>query len=462
MSNSSLLAPGSTLEKRYRIIRELGRGGFGRTYLAEDINRYGENCVLKEFSPVVQSPKAAELFDREANMLYNLQHPQIPRFRELLRTDLGGNPSLFLVQDYIPGETYEQILISRQQQGNNFTEAEVTQLLFQILPVLEYIHSKNLIHRDVSPDNIIQHNADKLPFLIDFGSVKQIAATALFQFRGQSDTAIGKQGYSPAEQMRLGKVSAASDLYALAVTALVLLTGKKPQKLYDISSKTWNWRSSSRASLTHVTVSPNLATVLDKMLAEQPGDRYQSAKEVREALKDPKLSQIGSIISQMVTMNFVGRPFNQRTQTATNNNPPVVQNNQVINSNTSKFKLIPWKTLGSLSVVLLPGILAFSAIKSGLTLPKLPEIPKFPDRSHSSDPSLDADIARQENIGKRRKNLNIEPDIFYNKVDELFYNKYPELQGRTLTDKPEDAPIRRKWYEVAEKFLDKLEKGEQF
>ncbi|MEG4996302.1 serine/threonine-protein kinase [Microcoleus sp. B4-D4] len=455
MSNSSLLAPGSTLEKRYRIIRELGRGGFGRTYLAEDINRYGENCVLKEFSPVVQSPKAAELFDREANMLYNLQHPQIPRFRELLRTDLGGNPSLFLVQDYIPGETYEQILISRQQQGNNFTEAEVTQLLFQILPVLEYIHSKNLIHRDVSPDNIIQHTADKLPFLIDFGSVKQIAATALFQFSGQSDTAIGKQGYSPAEQMRLGKVTPASDLYALAVTALVLLSGKKPQKLYDIHNKTWDWRS-------HVTVSQNLGTVLDKMLAEQPGDRYQSAKQVREALKDPKLSQIGSIISQMVTMNFVGRPFKYSTQTATNNNTPVVQNNQIINSNTSKFKLIPWKILGSLSVVLLPGILAFSAIKSGLTLPKLPEIPKFPDRSHSSDPSLDADIARQENIGKRRKNLNIEPDIFYNKVDELFYNKYPELQGRTLTEKPEDAPIRRKWYEVAEKFLDRLEKGEQF
>ena len=118
------------------------------------------------------------------------------------------------------------------------------------------------------------------------------------------------------EQMRHGKVSAASDLYALAVTALVLLSGKKPQKFYDIHNRTWDWRS-------HVTVSQNLGTVLDKMLAEPPGDRYQSAKEVREALKDPKLSQIGNIISQMVTMNFVGRPFRNSTQTATNNNPPV-------------------------------------------------------------------------------------------------------------------------------------------
>ncbi|WP_293349756.1 MULTISPECIES: serine/threonine-protein kinase [unclassified Microcoleus] len=454
MSNPSPLAPGSTLEKRYRIIRELGRGGFGRTYLAEDINRYNEQCVLKEFSPVVQSPKAAELFDREASMLYNLQHPQIPRFRELLRTDLGGNLSLFLVQDYIPGQTYEEILISRQQQGKNFTEAEVTQLLFQLLPVLEYIHSRNLIHRDVSPDNIIQHSVDKLPFLIDFGSVKQIAATAVFQFRGQAATAIGKQGYSPPEQMRHGKVSAASDLYALAVTALVLLSGKKPQKFYDIHNRTWDWRS-------HITVSPNLGTVLDKMLAEPPGDRYQSAKEVREALKDPKLSQIGNIISQMVTMNFVGRPFKNITKTATNNQTPVNQNPQIVKT-TNILKLIPWKTVASLSVVLLPGVLAFGAVKSGFTLPKLPELPKFPELPQfPTNTSLDAEIARQEKIGKRRKNLNIDPDIFYQKVDELFYNKYPELQGRTLTDKPEDAEIRQKWCEVAEDFLDNLEKGGQ-
>jgi serine/threonine protein kinase len=454
MSNSSPVTPGSTLEKRYRILRELGRGGFGRTYLAEDINRYNEHCVLKEFSPVVHSPKAVELFDRESSMLYSLQHPQIPRFRELLRTDIGGSQALFLVQDYIKGQTYEEILISRQQQGKNFSEAEVTQLLFQLLPVLEYIHSRNLIHRDISPDNIIQHDADKLPFLIDFGSVKQIAATALFQSKGQSDTAIGKQGYSPIEQMRQGKVSPASDLYALAVTALVLLTGKKPQKLYDVNQKTWDWRA-------HVTVSQNLGMVLDRMLADRSGDRYQSAKEVREALKDPKLSQISSIISQMVTMNFVGRPFKNATQIPTSNHTPVNQNPQIV-KNINIFKLIPWKAVASLSMVLLPGMLAFSVVKSGFTLPKLPELPKFPELPQLPDTSLDAEIARQEKIGKRRKSLNIEQDIFYHQVDELFYNKYPELKGRTLTEKPEDAEIRRKWCEVAEDFLDKLEKGGQF
>ncbi|MEG4092850.1 serine/threonine protein kinase, partial [Microcoleus sp. Pol12B4] len=240
--------------------------------------------------------------------------------------------------------------------------------------------------------------------------------------------------------------------YALAVTALVLLSGKKPQKLYDINNKTWDWRS-------HVSVSPNLASVLDRMLAEQPGDRYQSAKAVREALKDPKLSQIGSIISQMVTMNFVGRPFKNTTQTATSNHTPVHQNPQLVN-NHSTFKLIPWKTLGSLSVILVPGILAFSVVKSGFTLPKLPDLPKFSSRQQPPDTSLEqAEIIRQEKIGERRKNLNINQDIFYQKVDELYYNKYPEFQGRTLTEKPEDAEIRQKWYEVAEDLLDKLEKG---
>ncbi|MGL5065470.1 MAG: protein kinase domain-containing protein [Microcoleus sp.] len=451
MSNSSLLSPGSIVEKRYRILRELGRGGFGRTYLAEDTNRYGERCVLKEFSPVVHSTKAEELFDREASMLYQLQHPQIPRFRELLRTELSGNKSLFLVQDYIEGLTYEEILISRQQQGKNFSEAEVTQFLFQLLPILEYIHSKNLIHRDISPDNIIQNNSDKLPFLIDFGSVKQIAANAVYQLSRQQDTAIGKQGYSPSEQMRLGKVSPASDLYALAVTALVLLTGKKTQKLYDSNSKTWNWHS-------HVNVSQNLGSVLDKMLAEQPRDRYQSAKEVREALKDPKLSAINSILSQIVTVNFVGRRFQQTSQTANQNHPPATPNNQAINHNSHNFKLVTWKRVASLSVVLLPGILAFNFVKSGFTLPKLPEIPQITQRQ---DASLDKEIARQEKIGIRRKNLDVDRDVFYQKVDELFYNKYPELKGRTLTEKPEDAAIREKWYRVAEDLLDRLERGEQ-
>ena len=99
------IQPGQILSNRYAVIRQLGQGGFGRTYLAEDINRFREPCVLKEFSPQVQTPyvleKAEELFQREATVLYKLQHPQIPKFRELFRTNLSGKEYLFLVQDYL-------------------------------------------------------------------------------------------------------------------------------------------------------------------------------------------------------------------------------------------------------------------------------------------------------------------------------------------------------------------------
>jgi serine/threonine-protein kinase len=140
---------------RYRVLHELGHGGFGRTYLAEDTNRFHERCVLKEFAPQVQGTealhKAEELFEREAGILYKLQHPQIPRFRELFQADWQGKRRLFLVQDYVEGETYQALLRSRQNQGYGFTEADVTQLLLQLLPVLDYIHACGVIHRDISP-----------------------------------------------------------------------------------------------------------------------------------------------------------------------------------------------------------------------------------------------------------------------------------------------------------------------
>src|ERR671932_2454072 len=174
------LGAGHVLEKRYRIVSQLGQGGFGRTYLAEALQRFSDRCVLKEYAPQVQGApelqKAKELFEREAGALHKLHHPQLPGFWELFQADMGGGVGcLFLVQDYIEGQTYFDLLKS----GKRLSEAEVLQLLYQILPVLSYIHSKGVIHRDISPDNIILRNSDHLPVLIDFGCIKQVAATAV-------------------------------------------------------------------------------------------------------------------------------------------------------------------------------------------------------------------------------------------------------------------------------------------
>jgi serine/threonine protein kinase, bacterial len=277
------LAAGNVLEDRYRIVQQIGQGGFGRTYLCENLTRFNEPCVLKEFAPQVQGTyaleKAKKLFEREASVLHNLAHPQIPRFRELFEMKTGSH-GLFLVQDYVAGQTYRYLLAARQNQNRLFTEEEIQKLLIDTLPVLQYIHSLGVIHRDIAPDNLMLRSSDNLPVLIDFGGVKQIAVNAEIQATGNTEvpTCLGKVGYAPYEQMQRGAVSANSDLYALAATCLVLLTGKEPTELIDPQSLTWNWRSA-------INLESNLGKLFDRMLQPNPTARYQSASEVLGALK---------------------------------------------------------------------------------------------------------------------------------------------------------------------------------
>ena len=287
------LNSGDILNSRYRILNQLGHGGFGRTYLAEDLNRFNEHCVLKEFAPQLQGSfalsKAQELFEREAGILYRLQHSQIPKFRELFRYKYEDKGRLFLVQDHIEGQTYHTLGHNYCQEGKRFSEEEINRLFSQLLPVLEHIHSMGLIHRDISPDNIILRSTDKLPVLIDFGSIKDIATKAQSQLINETipdtetlpliGTIIGKSGYAPPEQIDRGIVFAHSDLYALAATAVVLLTGKQPQQLVDPNTYRWNWQE-------EVSLSPKWEWVLTTMLSPAPGDRFSSATEVRHTLEN--------------------------------------------------------------------------------------------------------------------------------------------------------------------------------
>lgn len=268
----------TVLQNRYRIVRVLGQGGFGRTYLAHDQNRFNEYCVLKEFMPARGEPhqiqKAKELFKREATVLYQLRHPQIPQFHALFEQE----QRLFLVQDYVEGKNYRTLLAERVRRKQPFTEPEAYELLSKVLPVLDYIHHCGVIHRDISPDNLMLRQQDQMPVLIDFGVVKDIASR-LQPARASGATSVGKLGYAPSEQLQTGRVYPASDLYTLAVTVLVLLTGAEPQELYDDQTLTWRWQQ-------HITLNPGLANVLNKMLSHRPGDRYASAKEVLKALGD--------------------------------------------------------------------------------------------------------------------------------------------------------------------------------
>jgi serine/threonine protein kinase len=282
------LNPGTLINNRYQVQKVLGQGGFGRTYLAFDMQRFGESCVLKEFVPENTKEdlvrKSRELFEREAKVLYQINHPQIPKFLAWLTQE----DRLFIVQEYIQGKTYSELLYEHLSQRKvPFSEVEVIQWLQDLLPVLTYIHQQNIIHRDISLDNVMFSTKQAKPVLIDFGVVKE-KVTEIFSKieQGASPLArgsiVGKVGYSPPEQIYMGYCYPCSDIYALGVSALVLLTGKMPHLLVDYLTLKWQWRS-------HTRVSEALGKILDKMLAEQPGQRYQSANEVFSALQSISL-----------------------------------------------------------------------------------------------------------------------------------------------------------------------------
>lgn len=278
------LLPGTQLRDRYIIKYPIGQGGFSRTYLAEDTGRFHEQVTIKELTPIDQEAyvlqKAEELFQREAAILHKLASPQIPRFWEFFR----DGKRLFLVQDYIEGKTYQTLLEERISGGKSFSESEIIELFQQLLPVLSYLHNYGVIHRDISPDNLICRASDGMPVLIDLGGVTKIslemAATTSNSEQSavyKSATRLGKIGYAPDEQLRLGIAAPHSDLYALAVTALVLMTGKSPQQLINLETMEWNWQQ-------YLNLSPILTSILNRMLANQPVERFQSADQVLQQL----------------------------------------------------------------------------------------------------------------------------------------------------------------------------------
>ncbi|HEY9607851.1 MAG TPA: serine/threonine-protein kinase [Allocoleopsis sp.] len=328
------LTPGTRLRDRYVIVHPLGQGGMGRTYLAEDTGRFNERVTLKELMPFLQGTqalqKAEELFQREAAILYKLSSPQIPRFWEFFRE----GKRLFLVQDYIEGKTYHTLLEERMAIGQYFSEAEIVELLWQLLVVLSYLHSLGIIHRDISPDNIICRASDGLPILIDLGGVVQIplevgetVSHTPNSVPFSSKTRLGKMGYAPDEQMRLGIVAPHSDLYALAVTALVLMTGKQPQELIDPDTLHWIWQQ-------ELSLSPRVSFMLNRMLAPNPSDRFHSADEVVEYLL-ATASHVSATTQMMNTIAFIPKAANSRSKPAHNGSGNHAGQGQLLDSSVA-------------------------------------------------------------------------------------------------------------------------------
>jgi serine/threonine protein kinase/sugar lactone lactonase YvrE len=264
------------LRGRYRIVQPLGQGGFGKTFLSVDEDRLNTRCVIKQFSPQLKGTKALEkaikLFEQEAIRLHELgEHPHIPALQAYFEQD----KRLYLVQQFIEGPTLSQEL-SRQ---GPFSEQKIREVLVRLLPILKFVHDRHVIHRDITPANIIRRKLDNRLVLIDFG-VAKLLTEATSTLPG---TKIGTEGYAPVEQLRSGKAYPASDLYSLGATCLYLLTQVKPEDLYDPLGGRWLWRE--HLAQRGAGISDRIGQILDKMLKDLVNDRYQSADEVMHDLR---------------------------------------------------------------------------------------------------------------------------------------------------------------------------------
>jgi eukaryotic-like serine/threonine-protein kinase len=268
---------GKTLRNRYKIVKLLGRGGSGDTYLAVDLDLPGlPHCVVKHFKPKSLNtdfvPIAKSLFAREAEVLYQLgnNHDQIPR----LFAHFDENGDFYLVQEFIDGhDLTKEILPSRC-----LSEEAVFDLLRDILEVVVFVHEHNIIHRDIKPQNLMRRHWDNKIVLIDFGSIKKIGALGMNE-QGQTNinVAIGTPGYMPNEQSK-GKPQLSSDVYAVGMIGIQALTGLRADQIpKDPNTGEVIWRDKAQ-------VSNALANVLDTMVRQRISQRYQSAAEALQAL----------------------------------------------------------------------------------------------------------------------------------------------------------------------------------
>jgi serine/threonine protein kinase len=268
---------------RYRTIKPIGQGGFGRTFLAVDETKpvIFSQCVIKQFFPQnTAGEKAAQLFHQEAAQLETLgKHPQIPEL--IAHFEQDGRQ--YLVQEFIDGKNLAREL----EQKGAFTETQIRQILNDLLPVLHFVHKSKVIHRDIKPENIIRRRLSPAPLsalensyqpspfqkdivLVDFGAAKKVTATGL----PQTGTIIGSAAYTAPEQL-MGKAVFASDIYSLGVTCIHLLTEIPPFDLFDSTEDSWAWRNYLKTA-----VSDDLGRILDTMLQSATKRRYSSASAV--------------------------------------------------------------------------------------------------------------------------------------------------------------------------------------
>ncbi|AFY35690.1 FHA domain-containing serine/threonine-protein kinase [Calothrix sp. PCC 7507] len=255
--------------RHYQVLRTLGQGGMGTTYLAWDaaglIAGHPQLLVLKQMNAnMVKIAKAQELFEREAYTLKSLNHRGIPQYYDFFVED----GKKYLAMELVHGQDLEKRIYTT----GPVIPSQAIAWMIQTCDILHYLHSQEppLIHRDIKPANLMVRNADNRIVVLDFGAVKEIGTAP--------GTRIGAEGYCAPEQER-GQPLTQSDLYAIGPTLIFLLTGENPFKFYRPRGRSFRFEVASVPTIT-----PQLREIIDRSTEPLPRDRYQTAKELAEAL----------------------------------------------------------------------------------------------------------------------------------------------------------------------------------
>ncbi len=292
-SRGSFDTPAGTLIKdRYEVREKIGEGGFAETFLALD-HSTGRECVLKQLSwKDIPDWKVIELFEREARVLSQIDHPQIPRFVEFFTVEVEGETRITLVQEYIEGKNLAGLI----REGKHFTEQEVIEIALQATNILEYLQgfSPAIIHRDIKPSNLLLSEDGHL-HLIDFGAVRD---KVLHYQKTESAgfTVVGTYGYMPFEQFQ-GQAMPQSDIYSLGVSLISLLSHREPHEM-ELVGTSLNFEP-------YVNVSDNMKLVLRKMVEHNWQDRYETAGALRADLMALQSGNSPEVIKKKVKPDLV-------------------------------------------------------------------------------------------------------------------------------------------------------------
>ena len=441
---------GKVISGRYQIIQNLGSGGFGQTFLAEDLQLPDHHrCVVKRLKPATNDDFvlqiASRLFETEAVVLHRLgSHDRIPR----LLAHFEEEHEFYLVQELIDGceLTSELIPVDRSVDGypvGRMNEAQAIAFLQDILEILAYVHQQGAIHRDIKPANLMRRRSDGKLVLIDFGAVKQVTTTiatnSISNAKSNLTVAIGTDGYMPNEQA-IGKPRPCSDLYAVGMMAIQGLTGVPPSLLTeDMTTGEIAWRKSPIHTTPkyRTNVSDDLARVIDKLVRYDFRDRYQSAETAIADLSKLKSAIAPTVIStnaQALTIVTNGEAINTNEEIA----PTLVSQNL-------QLKRQNWLAMGAVvSAIAVIGAVMFlrptTALKNDLNIGASSPSAKYvflseraiADSDLAGKSNLELDIMRNEVFARYGRRFKI-PEL------QSYFNKQPWYQPRYEPDQfPED------------------------